>query len=316
MKYIVYTFFKLYLNYYNHSCLFYWIYTHNFELLSYLYKSYKNSKYIISLIPFENDYLFKKWGINSILMNNFITYKYNEVNPSNLSSKIILMIGRGDDKYKRFDLGIRSMKYIVKQIPECKMKLISNKDGLDNIVNITTSLKLQKYIKFEGYTNKPELYFNKASLHIFPSICEAFPMVLTETKIFGIPNIVLGLDYLSAIKGGTIIIYDDEPYSIAKEAIKILNSKKYRIKLGNEARESIKKFNNIITLNKWIKLLLSIFNGDNYYQSLRQQDIKMDEDVALNLIETQIKLLQKREANYYNFTLNDMENITFFDKFK
>ena len=302
--------------YYNHSCLFYWIYTHNFELLSYLYKSYKNSKYIISLIPFENDYLFKKWGINSILMNNFITYKYNEVNPSNLSSKIILMIGRGDDKYKRFDLGIRSMKYIVKKIPECKMKLISNKDGLDNIVNITASLKLQKYIKFEGYTNKPELYFNKASLHIFPSICEAFPMVLTETKIFGIPNIVLGLDYLSAIKGGTIIIYDDEPYSIAKEAIKILNSKKYRIKLGNEARESIKKFNNIITLNKWIKLLLSIFNGDNYYQSLRQQDIKMDEDVALNLIETQIKLLQKREANYYNFTLNDMENITFFDKFK
>ena len=114
-----------------------------------LYKSYKNSKYIISLIPFENDYLFKKWGINSILMNNFITYKYNEVNPSNLSSKIILMIGRGDDKYKRFDLGIRSMKYIVKKIPECKMKLISNKDGLDNIVNITASLKLQNILNLK-----------------------------------------------------------------------------------------------------------------------------------------------------------------------
>ena len=38
------------------------------------------------------------------------------------------MIGRGEDKYKRFDLGIRSMKYIIKKIPECKMKLISNKD--------------------------------------------------------------------------------------------------------------------------------------------------------------------------------------------
>ena len=49
-------------------------------------------------------------------MNNFITYNYNETNPSNLSSKIILMIGRGEDKYKRFDLGIRSMKYIIKKI--------------------------------------------------------------------------------------------------------------------------------------------------------------------------------------------------------
>ena len=47
-------------------------------------------------------------------------------------------------------------------------------------------------------------------------------MVLAETKIFGIPNIVLGLDYLTIVKGGTIIIYDDEPYSIAREAIKII----------------------------------------------------------------------------------------------
>jgi glycosyltransferase involved in cell wall biosynthesis len=281
-----------------------------------LYKAYKNSKYIISLIPFENDYLFQKWGINSILMNNFITYNYNETNPSNLSSKIILMIGRGEDKYKRFDLGIRSMKYIIKKIPECKMKLISNKDGLDNIVNITTNLQLQNNIEFEGYIRKPELYFANASLHIFPSICEAFPMVLAETKIFGIPNIVLGLDYLTTVKGGTIIIYDDEPYSIAKEAIKIINNKEYRIKLGKEARESIKNLNNIVTLNKWIKLLLSIFNGDNYYQSMRKQDIKIDKEVALNLIETQIKLLQKREFNYYNISLNDIENITFLDKFK
>jgi glycosyltransferase involved in cell wall biosynthesis len=302
--------------YYNHSCLFFWIYAHSFELFSMLYKAYKNSKYIISLIPFENDYLFQKWGINSILMNNFITYNYNETNPSNLSSKIILMIGRGEDKYKRFDLGIRSMKYIIKKIPECKMKLISNKDGLDNIVNITTNLQLQNNIEFEGYIRKPELYFANASLHIFPSICEAFPMVLAETKIFGIPNIVLGLDYLTTVKGGTIIIYDDEPYSIAKEAIKIINNKEYRIKLGKEARESIKNFNNIVTLNKWIKLLLSIFNGDNYYQSMRKQDIKIDKEVALNLIETQIKLLQKREFNYYNISLNDIENITFLDKFK
>ena len=302
--------------YYNHSCLFFWIYAHSFEFFSMLYKAYKNSKYIISLIPFENDYLFQKWGINSILMNNFITYNYNEANPSNLSSKIILMIGRGEDKYKRFDLGIRSMKYIIKKIPECKMKLISNKDGLDNIVNITTNLQLQNNIEFEGYIRKPELYFTNASLHIFPSICEAFPMVLAETKIFGIPNIVLGLDYLTIVKGGTIIIYDDEPYSIAREAIKIINNKEYRIKLGKEARESIKNFNNNITFNKWIKLLLSIFNGDNYYQSMRKQDIKIDKEVALNLIETQIKLLQKREFNYYNISLNDIENITFLDKFK
>ena len=301
--------------FYNHSCLFFWFYTHLFEILSNLYNAYQNAKYIISLIPFENDYLFPKWGINSILMNNFISYEFSNIVPSSLSSRIIIMIGRADDKYKRFELGIQAMKYIVKQIPECKMKMISNKIGLDGIINITKTLKLQDNIEFVGYMGKPEIFYSNASLHIFPSICESFAMVLRETKIFGIPNIVLGLDYLSVIKGGTIIIYDDKPNSIAKEAIKILKNDTFRKELGDEARESMRKFNNHLTLHKWIKLLLSIVNGENYYQDLRKQDMKIDKDIALYLIKNQIKLLQNRDSNFENVTLNNIENITFIENF-
>ena len=79
------------------------------------YKLYQSSKYVISLIPFENDYIFRNWGINSILMDNFMTYDYYSITPSDLSSKTILMIGRGIDKLKRFDLGIKTMKYIIKE---------------------------------------------------------------------------------------------------------------------------------------------------------------------------------------------------------
>ena len=140
-------------------------------------------------------------------------------------------------------------------------------------------------------------------------------MVLRETKIFGIPNIVLGLDYLSVIKGGTIIIYDDKPNSIAKEAIKILKNDTFRKELGDEARESMRKFNNHLTLHKWIKLLLSIVNGENYYQDLRKQDMKIDKDIALYLIKNQIKLLQNRDSNFENITLNNIENISFIENF-
>lgn len=59
------------------------------------------------------------------------------------------------------------MKYIVKQIPECKMKMISNKIGLDGIINITKTLKLQDNIEFVGYIGKPEIFYSNASLHIF-----------------------------------------------------------------------------------------------------------------------------------------------------
>ena len=112
--------------FYNHSCFLFWIYSGNYKKFINLYDAYKNSKYVISLIPFENDFLLKKWGINSILMNNFITYEYNLINPSNLISKIILMMGRANDKFKRFDLGIYAMKFILKEIQDCEMKIISN----------------------------------------------------------------------------------------------------------------------------------------------------------------------------------------------
>jgi len=96
----------------NRSCFLHWIYYNRYDFFRNYYKIYRKADYAISLIPFENDYLFRKWGINSILMPNFIPYKYNKIVPSNLLSNIILMIGRAYDRIKRFDLGIRAMKYI------------------------------------------------------------------------------------------------------------------------------------------------------------------------------------------------------------
>ena len=176
-------------------------------------------------------------------MNNFIPYEYKSIKPSDLSSKIILMIGRGDDPIKRFELGIRAMKYISQKVPDSEMKIISKTYGIDFLKKLVLKLNLENKIKFIGYISNPEIYYKNASLHIFPNIAEAFPNILSETLIYGIPNILTGLDYVSTSKGGTVIIYDDSPKSISKIAIKILKNKKYRENLGKEAmKEKYEKF--------------------------------------------------------------------------
>ena len=116
-----------------------------------------------------------------------------------------------------------------------------------------------------------QIYFKKASLHIFPTNYESFGLVLCETKIYGIPNILLGLNYVSIAKGGTIIIYDDSPETLANNAIKILKNIRYRKKLGKEARKSMKKFNNNILFLKWVQLILSVYKGDEYFELLRNK---------------------------------------------
>jgi hypothetical protein len=301
--------------FYIHQSFLFWIY-YQYNSFKSLYKVYQNSKYVISLVPFENDYLFKKWGISSILMYNYISYEYDFVIPSDLSSKTILMLGRAYDELKRFDLGIKSMKYIIKEIPDCKMKILSFINNEHSLINLVHELKLTNFIDFVGYSSLPEIHFRNASLHIFPSISESFGLALSETKIYGIPNILIGLDYLSISHGGTIIIYDDNPESIAKVAMKILSNYTYRKKLGKEARYSMIKFRNEMILKRWNQLILSIYNDDNYYQILRDKGPKISENYSRDLIKNQINLLKKRNKKFNNLTLEYLCNFTKMENMK
>ena len=244
-------------------------------------------------------------------MHNFITYEYNSSFPLNLYSKTILMIGRADDKTKRFELGIEAMEYITEEISEIEMRIITNMTNIFYLKNLINILSLENNIKFYEYTSLPEKYFRNISLNIIPSISESFSLVLSETKIYGIPNIIIGLDYISIAKGGIISIYDDYPETIAKESLKILINDEYRQKLGIEARRSMKKFKNKTLLKKWINLILSIYYGDYYYDKLRKLDKKICEKKALNLLKNQIMLFKKRKICPKFINLTKIENLNF-----
>ena len=167
-----------------------------------------------------------------------------------------------------------------------------------------------------GYESSPDKYFKNSNLHIFPSISESFGLVLTESKIFGIPNILMGLDYISNSKGGTIIIYDDTPESIGKESIKILKNNEYMKNLGREARKSVRQFKNNLLLNRWIKLILSIYNGDDHYINLINNDKKKTQSEIFHILNNQLNLLKLRNKKFINFTMINLENFTFLENFE
>ena len=294
-----------------HNSIFHFIYL-NYTLFKSLYQLLNNSDYLVSLVPFENEYLFPKWGINSILMNNFITYNYNLTFPSNLSSKTILMIGRANDKKKRFEIGIQCMEYITQVIKNCQLKIISRLFSIKYLVNLIYNLNLENDIIFEGFIENPEKLFKDACLHLFPTISESFGLVLSETKIYGIPNILLGLDYISIAYNGTIIIYDDTPESLAKEVIKIILKNKYREKLGKESRKNMIKYNNDILIINWVKLILSVYNGHFYYKEFQKQNQnKMSEKKGSLILNKQIKLLKMRDKSFKNISKKNFEDFLF-----
>ena len=295
--------------FYIHSSTFDWIYA-NYTKFKEIYKEYLNSRYLISLVPFENDYIFRKWGLKSIYMDNFITFDYNSVIPSDLSSKKILMLGRANDEKKRFKIGILSMEYVIPEIPQCQLIIISNLTGVYNQKNLIYNLNLENNINFIGYSSTPEFFFINASLNVFPSISESFGLVLSETKLYGIPNILLGLDYVSISKGGTEIIYDDSPETLSQNILKILRNNIHKRKLGKKARKSMKKFNNTLLLYKWIKLIISIYNGNEYYEEFRENFQRISENNATNILNNQINLLNMRKRFKEYINLDFFKNFT------
>ena len=290
---------------YDHSCFVYWIYYNQYKFEDTMYKAYKDCKYVISLIPLENDYLFKIWGINSILMDNPLTFEYDSILPSDLSDKNIIMIGRGSDRLKRFELGIESMKYIIKEIPECIMNIIS--ESVEEQEKLIKTLNLEKNIKFTGFQSNIDTYLKNTSLHIFPSIAEGYPMVLGETKMYGIPTILCGLDYLALAKGGTVMVYDDNPETIAKEAIKILKNETYRKILGDEARKSMEKRKNEFIEQRWAKLLSLVHKGDDE-SILKLNENKMTDKEAEEILINQLKMIHLRRPNLKDVTLDQLKS--------
>ena len=293
--------------YFIHQSFFFWLYAKSFETLK-IYQEYQKAKYVISLVPVENDYLFRKWGINSFLFQNFLTYNYNSTIVSDLSSPKILLIGRGRSVLKRFELGINAIEYIDKEIPGVTMNIICKDEGIDNLKYYVNNLNLRNNIKFMNYSSDPSIYFKDASLNYLTSMSESFSLVLSETKLFGIPNILLGLDYVLLANNGTIIIYDDLSETLAKVSLTIFYQKLYKQNLARKARNSMKKFNNENLIEKWKILLLAVYNNYNNCEFYFQRIIDTKHQ-AYKYLNRQVFLLKRRMPILKNINIEDLENL-------
>lgn len=77
----------------------------------------------------------------------------------------------------------------------------------------------------------------------------------------------------------------------------------------------MKKMNNNLLLENWIKLLLSIYKGSQYYENLPNNTTKINEIKSLIILKNQIALLKKRKSEYQRMTINDFLNYTSLNKF-
>ena len=116
----------------------------------------------------DDYYFYKKLNYNnSMFMPNLYTYDPHEIASSNLTNHNIVILGRLNDWIKGVKFAIKAMQYIIKEVPDAMLYLVSSDSRTQYLKNLTRDLNLTKNIIFKGGTfNLTQLFYN-SSVHMY-----------------------------------------------------------------------------------------------------------------------------------------------------
>jgi len=266
----------------------------------------------------SDDYFFynKLNFTNHIFIPNLYTFEPSQVQSSNLTTHNLIMLGRQNDKIKGAIYAIKAMSLIVKEVPDAVLYLITSDSRIGFIKNLTLDLNLTKSIKIIYHTYNITSYFHNCSIHLYPSLSEAFPMAMNEGKAHGMPIVAFDVPISNPYQKGVITVDSQDYIALARESIKLLKDINYRRKIGALSKLSLNMFNNSETVKTWERLfdaLTDSKDGKKKFRDLQKeiQDKFYNEESARKHIEKHFRDVQRFNANLSCFTLENFTNIEY-----
>ena len=231
-----------------------------------------------------------------------------------------MILGRELDRIKGGLYGIKAMDLIRKEVPDSKLYFISSNYKIPFLENLIKELNLTQNIEVLHFTKNISKYFLNSSIFINPSLSEACPMVISEAKAFGLPIVGFNVSYSPPYQQGVITCDVTNYTQMAEESIKLLKDYNYRKMKGLEAKESLKRFSNKETIEKWSKLFEVLINNDmEGYKKLQESTFDKkyyDDESARSHLEYSWNRGQMFNKYFCCHDFNDMLNITYINNIK
>ncbi len=210
---------------------------------------------ICTLVPYNVEYL-NLSGINNVIcINNPLTIEPSEVTPSNLSKNTIVWCGRFEQEKNPFTTLVAFSQALPSLPKDTKLVMLGEGPEKNNLIDFINQHDLSKHVILPGFID-PTPYYQQASLHIMTSNSEAAPMVIAETKAFGVPTLMFELPEISFAKSkGIISVPQNDVASMSEQIIYLLNTPPVLQKLGQDALESLEDFSTKNTMLLWDKMI-------------------------------------------------------------
>ena len=234
--------------------------------LSFYINMYKHFHQLIVLSKTDMKF-WRLWGVHcKYIPNPVINPKRDVVNKE--FSLAILWIGRIDQVQKRiFDI-IPIMKRVVEKIPTARLKIVGQADRPDIYAALKEKIRktsLENHVEFCGYHVDVSRFYEEAAVMFMTSqSMEGFPMVLAESKTYGVPVVMFDMPYLELLRNptGCITVPVGDVSAIADQLIAILSDKGLWKRLSKEACESIQDFLHYDYEKEWDETFKTISDHD------------------------------------------------------
>lgn len=228
------------------------------------------------------------------------------------NEKIVLSVGRFDDKRKSLDKLLKAFALIHRNVPSAKLLLIGKIDWDAKCCVKSSYLSGSEYKTYKDILKECNLpansviavgevkdvtpYYQAADIQLFASQYEGFGLVITEASNYHVPTIALSdKAFEDIIENGQSGFIASDINEMAEKATLLLNDLSKRAEMGQNAFNSLTKFSPANITAQWIDLIDSVLSPDK--SALTDYlDKKHKESPALSF-ETMRALIREYEAD-------------------
>jgi len=143
---------------------------------------------------------------------------------------------------KNIDLQIGAMKEVIKIYPEAELWVAGDGPERKKLENQSKKLKIEKNIKFLGWQDNLEEFYEQADAFLLTSNYEGWGMVVVEVASFRLPIIMTDVGCASEIiKDGEsgIIIEVGDKKALITAMMKLIQDKDFGLKIGEGAEKAV-----------------------------------------------------------------------------
>ncbi|MDP2947882.1 MAG: glycosyltransferase family 4 protein, partial [Nanoarchaeota archaeon] len=150
---------------------------------------------------------------------------------------IFLTVGRLVN-VKNISLQIQAMVEIIKNYPNIELWIVGDGPEKNKLENLSKKLKIEKNVKFFGWQDNLEKFYQQADVFLFTSNYEGWGMVIIEAASFGLPIIMTDAGCAGEViknEENGLVIEVNNKKALVTAMIKFIENKDFGIKIGEEA---------------------------------------------------------------------------------